>query len=66
VLPDFLPPGRAEIGRVSVNGLDRTRELKPDNADDFQIRLDGLRGNAEDDSIDLTVEFITHRPPAPC
>lgn len=59
VLPDFVPPNHLGIRRIRVNGLDR-EELKPDDPNDFQIRLDGIEGNPVDGSIDLTVEFAVH------
>jgi hypothetical protein len=59
VLPDFVPPNRLGIRRVRVNGLER-EELKPDDPNDFQIRLDGVKGSPGDGSIDLAVEFAVH------
>lgn len=60
VLPDFVPPNRVEITRVRANGLDRTEELWPESADDFQIRLEDIEPNQADGSIDLTVEYSIH------
>ncbi|GAA4672867.1 hypothetical protein Prum_076490 [Phytohabitans rumicis] len=60
VLPDFMPPNRVEILRVSANGVDRTEDLKPANADDFQISIDGVKPNPKDGSVSLVVEFSVH------
>lgn len=60
VLPDFMPPNRVEILRVGANGVDRTEDLKPANADDFQISIDGVPPNPKDGSISLVVEFSIH------
>jgi hypothetical protein len=60
VLPDFMPPHRVEIKTVRINGIDRTQELKPSGVDDFQVRLDRIEPNTDDESIDLVVEFAIH------
>jgi mannose/cellobiose epimerase-like protein (N-acyl-D-glucosamine 2-epimerase family) len=60
VLPDFVPPNRIEIKRVVANGVDRTQDLKPEGADDFQIRISELSPNLRDGSISLVVEFGVH------
>jgi hypothetical protein len=60
VLPDFMPPHRLEIRAVRVNGIDRTEALKPTSVDDFQVRLEGIAANTDDQSIDLAVEFAVH------
>ncbi|MDT5134479.1 MAG: hypothetical protein QOE41_3790, partial [Mycobacterium sp.] len=43
-----------------VNGIDRTEQLKPSSVDDFQVRLEGIEPNTDDQSIDLVVEFAVH------
>jgi mannose/cellobiose epimerase-like protein (N-acyl-D-glucosamine 2-epimerase family) len=60
VLPDFMPAHRVEIKAVRVNGIDRTEQLKPTSVDDFQVRLDDIPANTDDESIDLIVEFAVH------
>lgn len=57
VLPDFMPSNQVEVRRIRANGLDRTEELRPVGADDFQIRLDGVDPNRVDGSIDLVIEY---------
>src|SRR5262249_18253347 len=52
VLPDFFPPGLLRIVSIRVNGAERTVELKPANADDFQIAIP-----VSDREIELQVEF---------
>jgi mannose/cellobiose epimerase-like protein (N-acyl-D-glucosamine 2-epimerase family) len=54
VLPDFFPPQTLEIHRIRVNGVDRTSELKPHSASDFQVPL--KRGTLPD-SPEIAVEF---------
>ncbi len=54
VLPDFMPPGLVRISQVRVNGVDRTSELAPKNADDFQIQIE-----TSSYPVELAVEFVT-------
>lgn len=54
VLPDFMPPGLVRIAGVRVDGVDRTADLAPTNANDFQIQV-----GASADPIELAVEFET-------
>ncbi len=48
------------IKAVRVNGIDRTEQLKPNSVDDFQVRLEDLEPNTDDESVDLVVEFAVH------
>lgn len=54
VLPDFFPPGLVSISGVRVDGVDRTSDLAPTNANDFQIQI-----GASAQSVELVVEFET-------
>ncbi len=54
VLPDFLPPGLVRIAGVRVDGVDRTSDLAPTNANDFQIQVGGSA-----DPVELVVQFET-------
>ena len=61
VLPDFFPQERVEIKTVRAGGIDRTQQLKPNNIDEFQVRIDGEDiATNPDGSIDLVVEFAVH------
>jgi mannose/cellobiose epimerase-like protein (N-acyl-D-glucosamine 2-epimerase family) len=54
VLPDFFPPGLVRISGVRVNGVDRSEDLAPNNANDFQIQV-----GPSAEPVELTVEFVT-------
>ncbi|MCU0895190.1 MAG: hypothetical protein MUD06_12880, partial [Rhodospirillales bacterium] len=54
VLPDFFPPGLVSVSAVCVNGIDRTQDLKPKNADDFQIQIE-----PSEEPVELVVNFMT-------
>jgi hypothetical protein len=60
VLPDFLPQQRVEIKTVRVGGIDCTAQLKPNDVDDFQVRIDDDTATNPDGTIDLVVEFAVH------
>jgi mannose/cellobiose epimerase-like protein (N-acyl-D-glucosamine 2-epimerase family) len=65
VLPDFMPPGKLEVCKVFANGVDVTVDRKPDDANEFQIALGGLRGSVQNDGmIALVVEFKALAPSA--
>jgi hypothetical protein len=49
-----------EIKAVRVGGIDRTAQLKPNDVDDFQVRIDDDAAANPDGSIDLVVEFAVH------
>lgn len=54
VLPDFFPPGLIRISGVRVNGVDRSEDLAPNNANDFQIQI-----GPSAEPVELVVEFVT-------
>lgn len=54
VLPDFFPPGLVRIAGVRVNGVDRSDDLMPTTANDFQIQI-----GPSADAVELAVEFVT-------
>ena len=54
VLPDFFPPGLIRVAGVRVNGVDRSEDLVPSNANDFQIQV-GFSA----EPVELVVEFVT-------
>jgi mannose/cellobiose epimerase-like protein (N-acyl-D-glucosamine 2-epimerase family) len=54
VLPDFFPPGLIRISGVRVNGVDRSEDLAPNNANDFQIPI-----GPSAEPVELVVEFVT-------
>ena len=54
VLPDFFPPGLVRVANVRVNGVDRSSDLAPTNANDFQIQI-----GAAAEPVELVVEFET-------
>lgn len=54
VLPDFFPPGLVRIAGVRVNGVDRSEDLAPNNANDFQIQI-----GPSSEPVELAVEFVT-------
>lgn len=58
VLPDFVPPGRLEIGAVRANGVDVTAQCAPKQPNVFQVDISELAGGSTtDDSIELAVEL---------
>ncbi|OBH98702.1 AGE family epimerase/isomerase [Mycobacterium sp. E2733] len=60
VLPDFLPRHRVEIKTVRVSGNDFTSQLKPNDPEDFQVRIDDAAAANSDGTVDLVVEFLVH------
>lgn len=54
VLPDFFPPTHLKITRITINGVDRTEDLKPNSDDDFQIPLLDLKAGI---ASELAVTF---------
>lgn len=54
VLPDFFPPGLVRISGVRVNGVDRSEDLAPNSANDFQIQV-----GPSAEPVELVVEFVT-------
>lgn len=60
VLPDFLPLHRVAIKTVRCGGSDCTAQYKPNDPDDFQLRIDDDVATNPDGTIDLVVEFAAH------
>lgn len=54
VLPDFFPPGLVRVASVRINGVDRSEDLVPNSANDFQIQV----GHSAE-PVELVVEFDT-------
>jgi mannose/cellobiose epimerase-like protein (N-acyl-D-glucosamine 2-epimerase family) len=54
VLPDFFPPGLVRVASVRVDGVDRSEDLVPNSANDFQIQV----GHSAE-PVELVVEFDT-------
>jgi hypothetical protein len=57
VLPDFIPPGRVHITRISANGVDVTEDLDPANLAQYQIPTDSLPPDPVHGTVELVVEF---------
>ncbi|HWS94157.1 MAG TPA: hypothetical protein VN306_17215, partial [Mycobacterium sp.] len=57
VLPDFMPPGRVQITRVTVNGVEVTEDLDPADLAHYQIPTDTVRHDLVNGTIELVVEF---------
>lgn len=54
VVPDFFPPGKVRIEKITVNGIDRTADLKPNSTDDYQVRLESSMFDVE-----MAVQFAS-------
>lgn len=57
VLPDFIPPGRVCITRVTANGVDMTDELDPANLAQYQVPTDTMPSDPLNRTVELVVEF---------
>lgn len=56
VLPDFVPPDRIEITKISMNGIDYTDERRPGDRNNYQIRIEDL-AMGSDGTLEIAVEF---------
>jgi mannose/cellobiose epimerase-like protein (N-acyl-D-glucosamine 2-epimerase family) len=57
VLPDFMPPGRVHITRVTANGVEVTDDLDQADLAQYQIPTDTMQHDRVNGTIELVVEF---------
>lgn len=56
VLPDFFPPDRLAIEKISMNGIDYTDERKPTDRNNYQIRIEDIPAGS-DGTVEIAVQF---------